>query len=398
MATKITYADKVTGDSVSASDMNSIKVAANGAIDDAATAINSAGTAQSSATAAQQDIDTHEARVDNPHAVTKAQVGLSNVNNTADANKPISDATQTALDAKVPTSRTVNAKPLSGNITLNQDDIAAGTTYTQYSKTEQTNLAGVVTDFVSLPFASTINWDMQNQKSPLAKSTITASFSLVISNFRSGGKAEYKITVNTGSQVTIALTGTGLTFSMANTSLTSYALPIGTGKTYFIKLTNDGGLVNVVIEDYSVPLNAINFTKASRTTALSTATGVYVPIPLETPDYNPINNWSAANPTRFLIPGTGRKLITITVYAKHLANATASTRRVGASVNGVQIPEIDSIPAVVSGGADSFKTSTFQAIINTTGTDYVEGLAFQNTGASLNLLAASVSVKIEDLA
>lgn len=36
----------------------------------------------------------------NPHVVTKAQVGLENVNNTSDLNKPISTATQTALNAK----------------------------------------------------------------------------------------------------------------------------------------------------------------------------------------------------------------------------------------------------------------------------------------------------------
>ena len=34
----------------------------------------------------------------NPHKVTKAQVGLGNVDNTSDKDKPISDATQTALD------------------------------------------------------------------------------------------------------------------------------------------------------------------------------------------------------------------------------------------------------------------------------------------------------------
>jgi YD repeat-containing protein len=36
----------------------------------------------------------------NPHSVTKAQVGLGNVDNTADSAKPVSTATQTALDAK----------------------------------------------------------------------------------------------------------------------------------------------------------------------------------------------------------------------------------------------------------------------------------------------------------
>jgi hypothetical protein len=45
-------------------------------------------------------IDSHISSTSNPHSVTKAQVGLSNVDNTSDASKPISTATQTALDAK----------------------------------------------------------------------------------------------------------------------------------------------------------------------------------------------------------------------------------------------------------------------------------------------------------
>lgn len=46
-------------------------------------------------------INTHTANTNNPHSVTKAQVGLGNVDNTADLDKPISTATQTALDDKV---------------------------------------------------------------------------------------------------------------------------------------------------------------------------------------------------------------------------------------------------------------------------------------------------------
>lgn len=44
--------------------------------------------------------DAHIARVDNPHNVTKTQVGLGNVDNTSDANKPISTAAQNALNLK----------------------------------------------------------------------------------------------------------------------------------------------------------------------------------------------------------------------------------------------------------------------------------------------------------
>lgn len=45
-------------------------------------------------------LDTHISNKSNPHSVTKVQVGLGNVDNTSDANKPISNATQTALNGK----------------------------------------------------------------------------------------------------------------------------------------------------------------------------------------------------------------------------------------------------------------------------------------------------------
>lgn len=46
------------------------------------------------------DLIAHIANKSNPHEVTKAQVGLGNVNNTSDMDKPISTAVQIALDKK----------------------------------------------------------------------------------------------------------------------------------------------------------------------------------------------------------------------------------------------------------------------------------------------------------
>ena len=48
----------------------------------------------------QNNLTTHINNKANPHQVTKEQVGLGNVNNTSDANKPISTATQNALNDK----------------------------------------------------------------------------------------------------------------------------------------------------------------------------------------------------------------------------------------------------------------------------------------------------------
>ncbi len=55
--------------------------------------------------------------------LNKSDVGLGNVDNTSDANKPISTATQTALDGKVPNTRTVNGYALSSNVTLTKSDV-----------------------------------------------------------------------------------------------------------------------------------------------------------------------------------------------------------------------------------------------------------------------------------
>lgn len=45
-------------------------------------------------------VNAHVADFENPHQVTKEQIGLGNVDNTSDANKPISTATQNALNSK----------------------------------------------------------------------------------------------------------------------------------------------------------------------------------------------------------------------------------------------------------------------------------------------------------
>ena len=46
------------------------------------------------------NLNNHISDYKNPHKVTKAQVGLSDVDNTSDADKPVSNATQTELDKK----------------------------------------------------------------------------------------------------------------------------------------------------------------------------------------------------------------------------------------------------------------------------------------------------------
>jgi hypothetical protein len=55
--------------------------------------------------------------------LAKADLGLSNADNTSDVNKPVSIAAQTALDLKADKIITVNGQPLSANITLAKADV-----------------------------------------------------------------------------------------------------------------------------------------------------------------------------------------------------------------------------------------------------------------------------------
>lgn len=82
------------------------------------------GKLQSQITANLSTLTSHVSNTSNPHAVTKTQVGLSNVDNTSDVNKPVSTATQTALNAKQDTLVSgTNIKTVNGNSVLGAGDI-----------------------------------------------------------------------------------------------------------------------------------------------------------------------------------------------------------------------------------------------------------------------------------
>lgn len=68
---------------------------------DATQALSDAANAQTDATSANTKIDAHLSDENNPHNVSKSQVGLSNVDNTADANKPLSTPQKTYVDEQV---------------------------------------------------------------------------------------------------------------------------------------------------------------------------------------------------------------------------------------------------------------------------------------------------------
>src|SRR5690606_2273548 len=116
--------DKISGKSLSTEDYTTIEKTKLGAIignntgdqDISGIVVNSSNigdlttlttTDKSSTVAAINEIETNKADLESPiftgtvSGITKAMVGLDNVDDTSDANKPVSTATQTALDTKV---------------------------------------------------------------------------------------------------------------------------------------------------------------------------------------------------------------------------------------------------------------------------------------------------------
>jgi len=82
------------------------------------------GKLQAQITANLSTLTSHTSNTSNPHSVTKAQVGLGNADNTSDANKPVSTATQTALNAKQNTLVSgTNIKTINGTSVLGSGDI-----------------------------------------------------------------------------------------------------------------------------------------------------------------------------------------------------------------------------------------------------------------------------------
>lgn len=70
---------------------------------------------EESVTSTQDDLIFHTMRTDNPHSVTKVQIGLGDVDNTSDANKPVNTAMQTALNAKTDFPTADNRVPIRGS-------------------------------------------------------------------------------------------------------------------------------------------------------------------------------------------------------------------------------------------------------------------------------------------
>ena len=124
-------------------------------------------TTASSTYATQTSLTSHTSNTENPHSVTKAQVGLGNVDNTSDANKPISTATQAALNLKANSADVYNKSHVDTELAKKLDSTTASSTYA--TKTELTQqvasvykVKGSVANESALPQEGNTTGDVYN--------------------------------------------------------------------------------------------------------------------------------------------------------------------------------------------------------------------------------------------
>jgi hypothetical protein len=119
-----------------------------------------ASDAKSIAQTTSGNLTTHTSNTNNPHQVTKAQVGLGNVDNTSDLNKPVSTATQNFVNSSIATSTatfrgTYNSLAELEAVTADENDYgfvvatdsAGNTVYNRYKYTTSTTPASWVFEY-----------------------------------------------------------------------------------------------------------------------------------------------------------------------------------------------------------------------------------------------------------
>ena len=99
------------------------------------------------------NLTAHTTNTNNPHNVTKSQIGLSNVDNTADVNKPISTATQNALNNKADKATTLSGYGITDVYTKTEIDSKISSVY---------KFKGSVEDVEDLPADGNVVGDVYN--------------------------------------------------------------------------------------------------------------------------------------------------------------------------------------------------------------------------------------------
>jgi len=152
----------------------------------------------------------HRSLTNNPHAVTATQISLGNVNDTSDADKPVSTATQTALDLKY---NATNPNNYETDTELDSRDTANRIR----SNHSGTQLSNTISDF-----ASTVIGSVLTGISFAVSTAVVASDSILIGI----GKLQAQINAINFSKVIFYDYIPGLTANPETTATTSGTAPV----------------------------------------------------------------------------------------------------------------------------------------------------------------------------
>lgn len=174
-------------------------------------------------------LSSHTSNTSNPHNVSKSQVGLGNVDNTSDLNKPISTATQTALNLKADKSTTYTKTEVDGLLDDKQDNLT----------TAQLNAvnSGITSTLVSDINSNTSARHTHSNKTILDNTT--ASFTTALQTKLNGIESGANVNVIES----IKVNGTAQT-------ITSKAVDIAV-PTKTSDLTNDSGFISDLSSYYT---------------------------------------------------------------------------------------------------------------------------------------------------
>lgn len=204
------------------------------------------------------NVNSHINNKSNPHGVTKAQVGLGNVDNTSDANKPISNATQTALNGKQATLVSgTNIKTINNTSLLGSGNIAVATS-SQGSKADSaiqpednvsrlTNDAGYITKSVN-------NLDNYTLSSSLSTVATSGAYSDL-----SG-----RPTIPTISDTYSATSSNGMSGKAVSSAITTYNNTI-VDRNYVQGVEGNANVIPAKIAIYNTPAEALAASQADPT-------------------------------------------------------------------------------------------------------------------------------------
>lgn len=250
--------------------------------------------------------------------IDKIDVGLANADNTSDANKPISNATQVALDGKEPT-------------------ITPGTTgqYWRGDKTFQT------LDKAAVGLGNVDNTSDANKP------------------------------VSTAQQTALDLKANLASPALTGTPTAPTASP----------LDNSTKIATTAYTDAAVaasPGGSFAGAKVTRSTTQALTTGTDTPISWDTEAFDIGGYWAIGDPTKFTISITGYYLVEGNITFE--TNSTGE-RHTSIFVNGVA--QVGQRQPPISANATIINTCGILAL---TAGDYVQLVAFQNSGGNLNAL------------